>query len=162
MLIPACRKALERFPVRTAANGSRTKFVAMAAADGCRHTVAGFTSPAVNSFITDHVSITVPYSKCDQYRRGDSVCVATISTFRYCPVQAAQEYIAVQCRAETTEETLVSRSVSVKHSGSLVLGRAASRAVLQDQLRKFLAVPCFRSSSIYASFVLSRWEDSCP
>jgi hypothetical protein len=80
--------------------------------------------------------ITVPYSKCDQYRRGGSVCVAASSTLRYCPIQAAREYIAILRRAEATDETLVLRTVSVKDCGSLVMGRVASRAVLQDQLRK--------------------------
>jgi hypothetical protein len=88
------------------------------------------------SLISDHTIITVPYSKCDQYRRSDSVCVATSSAFRYCPVLAAREYTAILQYAEATDDTLVLQSVSVRDSGSPVLWRVASRAT---QLRKFLA-----------------------
>ena len=91
------------------------------------------------SFVCEHMVITIPQSKCDQYRQGDTVTVAVNSgSPSLCPVNAARSYVALLHSASATEETYVLQSVIQGRDGQRALGRVASRAVLSGQLRRAL------------------------
>lgn len=101
-------------------------------------------------FFVDYMSVTIPQSKCDQYRLGDTVAVARLSdTPDYCAVNAARRYFQLLRRASATDDSFVLQSVVVGRDGALCLGRQASRAVLVNQLRRAL-VPLVPDPSLYS------------
>ena len=93
------------------------------------------------------MSIVIPNSKCDQYRRGDQVVVAARQgDDSHCPVVAARRYLDLLRSAGATVEAFVLQSVVVNSAGCAGIGRVASRAVLLAQLRRSLGAPrcCIR------------------
>jgi hypothetical protein len=90
-------------------------------------------------FFHGYMVITVPQSKCDQYRQGDTVTVAAQdSMHRYCAVNAAQRYFKLLRDASATDDSLVLLAVRVGRDGVISLGRQASREVMVLQLRRAL------------------------
>jgi hypothetical protein len=97
-----------------------------------------FCSSCASFFIfPDYMTIFIPHSKCDQYRKGNTVSAAVNSkspTLR--PVNAARIYVALLRHASATEDNLVLQPVLIGRDGHLFLGHAASRSVLGAQLRR--------------------------
>ena len=69
-------------------------------------------------FFNDYMVITVPQSKCDQYRQNNTVTVAAQSSMlSYCAVNAAQRYFELLRNASATDDSLVLLAVMVGRDG---------------------------------------------
>jgi integrase len=91
------------------------------------------------NFFKDYVIITIPNSKCDQYRLGNTVTVAgNLDREDFCAFTVARSYIQFLRSVSLNDESLVLQSIIVCKNGALKLGNQASREVLVNQLRRAL------------------------